>query len=278
MALSAHDFDYVRRLVYDRAAIVLDNGKEYLVESRLAPVARQQGFASLEHLVRELRRGPFNGLHRKVIEAMTTNETSFFRDFHPFEALRKDVLPDLLRVRRPDRQLNIWCAACSTGQEPYSIAMLLREHFPELGSWKVRIVASDLSEEVLARARAGSYSQLEVNRGLPAAMLVKYFIRHGSEWQLRDEIRNMVEIRPINLVEPWPVLPPLDLVFVRNVLIYFDVEAKKGVLRGVRRVLRPDGYMLLGNAESTLSLDPSFEWATVAGTGIYRLKSTATAR
>jgi chemotaxis protein methyltransferase CheR len=274
MTMGANDFEYVQELVRKRSAIVLEAGKEYLVESRLSAVARAEGFASIEHLVVELRRTQANGLHRKVIEAMTTNETAFFRDLHPFEALRAQLIPELMQRRGAQRQLTIWCAACSSGQEPYTIAMLLREYFPALGGWRVRILGTDLSREVLDRAKAARYSQAEVNRGLPAAFLVKYFRKQGVEWQVVDDIRRIVEFGELNLNEVWSGVPPCDLVFMRNVLIYFDVETKKTILAKLRRVLRPDGYLFLGGAETTMNLDDAYQRVVFAKNGgCYRLGS-----
>jgi chemotaxis protein methyltransferase CheR len=268
--IAPDDFGYVRTLVRQRSAIVLEEGKEYLVESRLSAVAREEGFGSVERLIAELRAHPGNGLQRRVIEAMTTNETTFFRDIHPFDALRQTLLPELIQGRATQRELSIWCAASSSGQEPYSIAMLIREHFPVLAGWKVRILGTDLSGEMVERARQGRYSQLEVNRGLPAPLLVKYFRRQGLEWQLSDEIRGMVEYRELNLNEPWPTLPPADLVFLRNVLIYFDVDTKRTILGRVRRVLRPDGYLFLGGAETTMNLDDAYQRVPIGRAVCYR--------
>jgi len=273
MSITAPDFDYIQRLVRTQAGLVLEPGKEYLAESRLLPAARKEGLNSIEDLVARLRSRPVDGLHRRVVEAMTINETSFFRDFHPFELLRKFVLPDLVRRREAEQTLVIWCAASSSGQEPYSVAMLLREHFSSLLSWRLRIIASDLSEEILARARQGRYSQLEVNRGLPASYLVKYFTKQGSEWQLKDEVRRMVEFQGINLTAPWPPLPIMDIIFMRNVLIYFEVDNKKLILSRVRRLLRDDGTLFLGGAETTLNLDDSFARSELERSGCYHLRS-----
>jgi len=275
MAIAGADFDFIRDLVRVKAGIVLEPGKEYLVESRLAPLARKEGFPSLPDLVAGLRSRSPNGLHYKVIEAMTTNETTFFRDHKPFELLRTKVLPEVVSRRGAGRNISIWCAASSSGQEPYSIAMLLREHFPFLATWRVDFLASDISQEMLARTRQGRYSQLEVNRGLPAAYLVKYFRKEGAEWQVRDDLRRMLELREINLTEPWPLLPSLDIIFMRNVLIYFSVESKKEILARVRRLLRLDGYLFLGGAETTLNLDDSFEAVPGLST-CYRLKEAVT--
>jgi chemotaxis protein methyltransferase CheR len=269
--MTAQDFEFVCRLVRDRSAIVLEPGKEYLVEGRLAPIVRQLELGSISALVGRLRAGADNGLSTRVVEAMATTETSFFRDLHPFETLRTTVLPDLFRRRAAEKQLNVWCAACSTGQEPYSLAILLREHFREMAGWRVTILATDLSGEVLARAKAGRYSQIEVNRGLPAALLVKYFRQHGSTWELAEDVRRMVEFRELNLVRPWPALPRMDLMFLRNVMIYFDAETKKSILGRVTRLLRPDGYLLLGGAETTLNLDDTLRRVEHLKGGFYQL-------
>lgn len=269
--MTDQDFDYIRRLVQERCAIALDDGKEYLVESRLTPLVKQLNLGSISELVARLRHQPNNGLPRQVVEAMVTTESSFFRDNHPFEALRKTVLPDLLRLRQAERQLNIWCAACSHGQEPYSVAMLLREHFPELATWNVSLLATDISRDALARARAGRYNQVEANRGLPASLLVRYFEQHGTDWQIQSSLRGKVEFRELNLAQPWPTLPRMDLIMIRNVMIYFDIPTKKSILGRLARLLKPDGYLLLGGAETTFSLDDSFERVEPLKSGFYRL-------
>jgi chemotaxis protein methyltransferase CheR len=272
MTLSQPEFNYIRRLVLEQSAIVLEEDKGYLVESRLLPLARREGFQSLDHLVKKLQAEPFQGLHRRAVEAMTTNETSFFRDFHPFEALKKSVLPNLVTRRASERELSIWCAASSSGQEPYSLALLIHESVPQLLGWKVRILATDLSTDILARAREGRYSQLEVNRGLPAALLVKYFQKRGSDWYLRDDIRSMVDFQILNLANAWPMMAPMDIVMIRNVLIYFGVETKKEILAKVRRILRPDGYFFLGAAETTFNIDDSYERVQFERTTCYQVR------
>lgn len=259
MAMTAKTFEYVRQLVLSRSAIVLEPGKEYLVESRLLPLAKVHGFADLDAFVDAMAANSFNTMHRQAVEAMTTNETSFFRDIHPFDALRTSIIPELITRKSASRQLNIWCAAASTGQEPYSLAMLLREHFPVLASWKVTFIATDLSTQVLAKARSGRYGQLEVNRGLPAPLLVKYFTKDGTEWVVKDELRNMIDYRELNLIENWPAMPTLDLVMIRNVLIYFDVPTKKKILGNIRQRMAPHGYLMLGGAETTMGIDEQFE-------------------
>lgn len=275
MPLSDSDLDYVRALVFEQSAIVLDRSKAYLVESRLTPLATRLGFASLPELVGKLRREALNGTHRLAVDAMTTNETYFFRDVHPFEALRTTVLPDLVLARAKERTLRIWCAACSTGQEPHSISMLLREHFAHVATWQVQILCTDLNRDVLTKAKAGAYTQLEVNRGLPATLLVKYFAKTGDLWQIRDDVRGRLQFQELNLAKSFPTLPRFDLVMLRNVLIYFDAETKKAILSRIRRVLAPDGILFLGAAETTLNLDESFESVPVGRTFCYRLKRPA---
>jgi chemotaxis protein methyltransferase CheR len=267
------DFEFVCQLVRQRSAIVIEPGKEYLAEARLEPVARSQGLASLDALIDQLRGRPYADLHQKAVEAMTTNETYFFRDQAPFEVLRDQVLPGLIPRRLAARSLVLWSAACSSGQEPYSLAMMLRHFFPILNPWSITIIASDLSAEMLNRAREADYSQLEINRGLPAPMLVKYFAQHGTTWQLKPELRRMVQFMRMNLVESWPMIPPADVVFLRNVLIYFDVPTKTEILRRVRQVLRPDGALFLGTAETTINLDPAFEPVRVGKTCYFRLRA-----
>ncbi len=267
--LSPADLDFIRGLVREQSAIVLEHDKQYLIETRMQMLARLEGFPSVNHLMVDIRAGK---RHTRVVEAMTTNETSFFRDLLPFEAFRKLVLPELTTNRAGERSLQIWCAACSTGQEPYSIAMLLREYAPSLKEWKLQLLASDLANTVLDRARKATFNQLEVNRGLPAPMLLKYFIKQGAEWQLKDDIRSMVQFRQMNLIAPWPALPAMDVVFLRNVLIYFDVSVKQQILARVRRVLRPDGFLFLGGAETTMNLDDAFERVPFERSGCYRLR------
>lgn len=272
MGISENDFQYITKIVLEMSAIVLEAGKEYLVESRIQPLALKEGFSSIEELVKKMRQNPNNGFSSKVVEAMTTNETSFFRDIHPFETLKGAVFPALIEKRKATKELNIWCAASSSGQEPYTLAMLMRENFPELLSWKINFIASDISEEMLERCRKGIYNQLEINRGLPATMMVKYFERHGTEWQIKEEMRKLIDFRLINLSENLPFMPKIDLIMMRNVLIYFDVDMKKKILGNIRGLLKPDGYLFLGAAETTLNLDESFERMNYKQSGCYRLQ------
>jgi chemotaxis protein methyltransferase CheR len=268
--MTDQDFQFVAKLLRERSAVVLEPGKQYLVEARLTPIVHKLQLKSISELVARARAEPRNGLPTQIVEAMVTNETSFFRDVHPFESLRKTILPELIARRGTERTLNFWCAACSTGQEPYSLAIMLSEHFPQLANWRVRLIASDLSCEVLARAREGLYSQLEANRGLPATLLVKYFRQHANQWQVRDQVRQMIEFMEINLAAAWPALPAMDLILVRNVMIYFEADTKKTILGKVGRLLRPDGYLLLGGAETTFGLDDSFQRVEPLKAGFYQ--------
>jgi len=269
--LNNNAFEYICNLVRDKSAIVLEPSKTYLVESRLNPVARANSLASIEALVDALRKPNSSKLIRAVVEAMTTNETSFFRDLHPFDALKATILPALIAARSRDRVLNIWSNACSSGQEVYTIAMLLKENFPELGAWKVRLIASDLSTQILDKAREGIFNQTEVNRGLPLPMLLKYFQKNGLTWQIKEDVRKMVEFRQVNLVETFPQLPPMDIVFLRNVMIYFAPETKRDILTKVKKVMRPDAVLFLGGAETTMNLDVPFQREQVGKATVYKL-------
>ena len=277
MPLLPADFSFVSDLVYRQSGIVLEAGKEYLVDARLTAVIRQLGVESIESLVKKLRAPGSELLARSVVEAMTTNETSFFRDVKPFATLKAEVIPDLIKRRSVSRSLSIWCAASSSGQEPYTIAMTLCEAFPELASWRLNFVATDLSKQMVERARAGKFSQIEVNRGLPAMMLVKYFKKVGTDWEISEKLRKMIEFRELNLLQAWPNLESLDIVFIRNVLIYFDMATKKQILGRIRRLMKPDGYMFLGGAETPLNLDDAFERHALDLSGCYRLKNTPVA-
>lgn len=258
------NFKHVAALLMREAAITLEAGKEYLVETRLAPLAVKYGLGSVNELVDRLRASEpaLTELHLEVVDALTTNETLFFRDVHPWESLRKHVIPKLREARASTRTITVWSAACSTGQEPYSLAMLLAEHFPDLASWTIRIIGTDISPTVLKRAQGGVFQQLEVNRGLPAIYLVKYFRQEGRNWILADAIRRRVEFRSLNLARHWTGLPRCDLVFMRNVMIYFDIETRRTILRQLKHVLAPDGYLLLGTAETAVNLDSAFNAVT----------------
>ncbi|HEY1065422.1 MAG TPA: protein-glutamate O-methyltransferase CheR [Pirellulales bacterium] len=272
--VSPEDFAFIAKIVRDECALVLEPGKEYLVRGRLTPIAQKHGLGGVAKLIERLRGSPGRALTTEVIEAMLTTETSFFRDFHPFETLKNVVLPELIERRRGRRQLNIWCAASSSGQEPYSIALLLQENFPELASWRVTLSATDVSLEMLQRAQTGRYSQMEISRGLPADVLRKWFTQEGTTWRLDERVRSAVKFSQLNLAQPWPAMPLWDLVFLRNVMIYFDPAVKKAILGRVARVLQKDGYLLLGGSETTLSLDDSYARVERLKAGFYQLKPT----
>jgi chemotaxis protein methyltransferase CheR len=276
MAINTSDFAYVADLARKNAAIVIEPGKEYLVESRLTPLAKTEGFDTLEAFLSKLRLDPVPGPRlAKVIDALTTNETLFFRDHHPFEALKKGVLPKIIEARAAAKKITIWCAASSTGQEPYSIAMLVRECFPQLRDWTVNIIATDISPRVLQQARLGQYNKIEVNRGLPAIYLVKYFTKQDDTWTLKEDVRKMVDYRMLNLIQPFNGLPVCDVVFIRNVLIYFDTAMKQSILRNIRKQMAPDGYMFLGTAETTLNIDAGFKPATFGPAVAYQAKEAS---
>lgn len=257
--LGATELQWLRHMVQARTGVVLEDDKVYLVEARLAALADREGFAGVRDLLAGLRMEETDGaLHRAVVECLLVSETSFFRDVHPFEALRQRILPDLIARRASQRTLHLWCAACSSGQEPYSLAILLREHFPQLADWNVRLIASDVSHAILRRAREGAYSALEVNRGLPATLLVRWFEKAGERWRVREEIRDMVEFRELNLATAWPSLPAMDLVLLRNALLYFDDPMRRAIFQRVAKTLASDGVLLLGAGESPQGLAPDF--------------------
>ena len=274
MSLSVQAFDYLRNLVRTKSGIVLEAGKEYLVESRIGGLVRQSGLASIDELVERLKSSSVDPLHRRVVEVMTTNETSFFRDGHPFDVLRTHVLPALMTARSSTRQLNFWCGACSTGQEPYTVAMTMLESVPRLAEWKISFLCTDLSSEMVARCRAGTYSATEIGRGLPPALLNKYFDKTGTEWQAKKLLRDMMTVKELNLTQAWPQMQPVDIIFLRNVLIYFDTNTKKDILGRCRKLLKPDGYLYLGSAETPMSLDEEYERLPVDRSGCYRKKQS----
>ena len=263
--MSPEDYAFLSDLLKKESGLSLTVGKEYLVTSRLDPVAASMGLTNLEGLVRRLRIHPDAELVQTVCEAMTTNETLFFRDAKPFENLQQVVFPALTEARRNLRRLRIWCAACSTGQEPYSIAMMIEATFPELKTWQVEILGTDISTEALERARAGRYTQFEVQRGLPVQMLVRFFKQEGRDWVAVREIRNRVTFREFNLLQPFAQLGQFDIIFCRNILIYLDTPTKSAVLRRLAGVLARDGYLFLGGAETVLGLSDEFERAEFKG-------------
>jgi chemotaxis protein methyltransferase CheR len=252
------DYDYLRKLLKDRSGLVLSADKQYLVESRLTPLARKAGLATLAELVAKLRQNN-ERLTVDVVEAMTTNESFFYRDKIPFEHFTNVIMPSLLAARAKEKRVRIWCAAASTGQEPYSLAMCLKEMKDKVAGWRVEIIGTDLSTEVLEKAKAGVYSQFEVQRGLPIQMLVKYFTQNGELWQLNAEIRGMVQHRQLNLLQDFSHLGMFDIIFCRNVLIYFDQPTKANIFERIARMLEPDGVLALGAAESVVGITNVFK-------------------
>jgi chemotaxis protein methyltransferase CheR len=253
------DYDFLRKTLKERSGLVLSADKQYLVESRLLPVARRTGLASLGDLVGALRAAPENTLMTAVVEAMTTNESFFFRDKIPFDHFRTTIMPALLASRRASRVIRIWCAASSTGQEPYSLAMSLKAIEREIADWRIEILATDLSNEVLEKARQGLYSQFEVQRGLPIQLLVKHFTQIGELWQIAPDIRAMVKYRQFNLLGDFSQFGTFDLIFCRNVLIYFDQQTKIDVLNRMARATASDGFLVLGAAETVVGLTEGFK-------------------
>ena len=270
MELTGQQFGYVSDLLRREAAIVLSPGKEYLVESRLRPLARQTGHPGIGELLTAAQSPSGLAVRKRIVEALTINETSWFRDREPFAALTDVVLPEILSDS-PGRPVRVWSAASSSGQEPYSIAIQLDKALPPGRDFQ--ILATDLSTEMVERASAGRYNQLEVNRGLPAGDLVKYFQRSGMEWQVTDKLKRKITFQQLNLAQPLPVMQPFDVVFLRNVLIYFSPETKRQILARIRKVLRPGGWLQLGAAETTVGIDAAFERVPVGRTAIYRAPS-----
>ncbi|MCC6469072.1 MAG: protein-glutamate O-methyltransferase [Alphaproteobacteria bacterium] len=257
--MKPEDFDFLSSLLKERSGLVLARDKGYLLESRLLPVARRHGIKGLDELVAAVRARRDAALLRDITEAMTTNESLFFRDIKPFEIFKSKVLPDLMASRQSSRTIKIWCAASSSGQEPYSIAMTLKEEGARVANWRIEIVATDISVEMLEKAKAGSYSQFEVQRGLPINLLLKYFKQVGDKWQIDNALRGMVKYREFNLLDDPATLGSFDIIFCRNVLIYFDPPTKTKVLDRMSRILAPDGFLYLGGAETVIGVTERFQ-------------------
>ncbi len=257
--MKPEDFEIISGVLKERSGLALNADKLYLLESRLTPLARKRGFGDLDELVKEIKIGRDQQLLEDVTEAMTTNESFFFRDNTPFDLFREQVLPRLLEARASTQRIRIWCAAASTGQEPYSLAMILREQEAKVAGWKFDILGTDLSREVLEKAKAGLYSQFEVQRGLPVHLLVKYFSQVGEMWQIDSAIRAMVRFKEHNLLYDFKSLGMFDVIYCRNVLIYFDQKTKANVLDRIREVLTEDGVLFLGAAETVLGISDKFK-------------------
>jgi chemotaxis protein methyltransferase CheR len=272
-SVSELDFAFIQRLMRERCGFVLEPDKHYVIEARLAPVASRYGLVSIAALVAQLRaEGESGALPRDTVEAVLNGETAFLRDVQCWNALKHVVLPALIKAREAQRTLRLWSAACSTGQEPYSLAMLLMQSFPELAGWDVSILATDVSKAHVQRAREGRYAQLEVNRGLPASYLVQYFEQEGRDWLLCPEAMRRVEFRELNLVQPWPHLPDMDLILLRNVMIYWDSATKREVLDRIARQLREGGVLVLGGAETTFYIADQFDRLDAQTPCCFRLK------
>ena len=272
--MNIDDFNLLAKLIRDRSGLNLTKDKGYLLESRLLPVARQHNLKTLEELTMKLRSRPDNALVRDVVEAMTTNESFFFRDVKPFDQFKEVVLPHLLATKTATRSIKIWSAACSSGQEPYSLGMILKEEKAKLQGWNIDIVATDLSTQILSKAQAGQYAQFEVQRGLPIQYLVKYFKQQGDRWQIDQSIRDMVRFRPLNLLEDFSSLGTFDVIFCRNVLIYSDQPTKTTVLERMSRQMTSDGYLFLGGAETVVGITNKFQ-TTLNQRGLYQQAGAA---
>ena len=262
------EYEYLRKFLKDHSGLDLSADKQYLIESRLLPLARKIGLSGISELVQKMMGGSA-AFNVQVVEAMTTNETFFFRDRIPFEHFRQLIMPQMLRSRANRKTIRIWCAAGSTGQEPYSLAMSLKEMGAALGGWRIEIVATDLSQEVLEKSKAGLYSQFEVQRGLPIQLLVKYFKQVGERWQINPDIRAMVQHRQLNLLHDFSQLGVFDLIFCRNVLIYFDQETKTNIFNRLAKAVEPDGFLVLGAAETVIGLTTVFK-PLVEQRGVYQ--------
>jgi chemotaxis protein methyltransferase CheR len=267
--MTGPDFDNFCRVVREQTGIVLTPEKGYLVSSRLIPIARSEGLAGVPELLAHLRGAPSPVLVQRCVDAMATHESSFFRDGAPFEQLATEVLPTLIAVRQTARTLRIWCAACSSGQEPYTVAMILQEMGAQLSSWRLEIIATDMSEPILSKARAGHYSDFEVRRGLSPERLKRWFVPQGTGWQVAPALRQMVQFRPHNLLQGSAGLGTFDVILCRNVLIYFDLNCKRQILEDLSRALAPDGALYLGSAETVLGVSAAFQ-PTPGSRGLYR--------
>ncbi len=256
--MKPEDFAFVAKMLKERSGLIVTPDKAYLLESRLTPIARKRGLKGLDDLLAMLPRGG-EDLQREVTEAMTTNESFFFRDIKPFDQFKQLVLPQLLQSRATKKSFRIWSAACSSGQEAYSLAMILKEEGAKFAGWKIDIVGTDISQEVLEKARAGVYSQFEVQRGLPVQMLVKYFKKNNESWQIDAGLRSMVQFREYNLLHDLKSLGQFDVVFCRNVLIYFDQPTKGKVLENISKIVPDDGVLYLGGAETVLGISDKFK-------------------
>ncbi|MFO1019562.1 MAG: protein-glutamate O-methyltransferase CheR [Planctomycetales bacterium] len=274
--MMSEDYQFLSSHLLDSSGLSLGPGKEYLLEARLVPLAQSWGLNDIQELVQALRKGQDKQLMAAVTEAMTTNETSFFRDKSPFEDLKEHLLPALMEARKLSRTLRIWCAASSSGQEPYSLLMLINDHFPSLlKDWQLEFIATDISNNILMRAEAGVYTQFEVQRGLPIQLLMKYFQQCPAGWQIKDDIRKRVKFRYLNLLENFHSLGPFDLIMCRNVLIYFETSVKQQILERMHKLMRSDGYLMMGAAETVLGITDTFTRFKPCTSAVYAPKASS---
>ncbi|MFH1301267.1 MAG: protein-glutamate O-methyltransferase CheR [Planctomycetota bacterium] len=269
--MSPEDYKYITKFLLDTTGLSLGENKEYLLEARLIPIAQAHGMNGIQDLVLSLRSRLDKNLEKEIMEAMTTNESSFFRDRRPFDELKTAILPDIIADRKMTQKLRIWCAACSNGQEPYSIVMVLREHFPELANWNIQIMATDLCTKALNRAEMGVYSQFEVQRGLPVQLLMKYFEQCEQGWKIKKDSGVSIQWKHLNLLEDFQHLGMFDIVFCRNVLIYFEPEMKRNILDRVRNQMNASGVLLLGAAETVLGISDSYSKLSGCQSAIYQV-------
>ncbi len=264
-------FHIYEKILKSESGLIITKDKGYLLESRLLPIAKEIGCENLDELARKIEQPFEKELRKSVVEAMTTNETSFFRDTRPFDNLRDVILPFFLKKNAITRRIRIWSAACSSGQEPYSIAMIIKEMESKFTGWNIEIIATDLSEDILDKAKKAEYTQFEVQRGLPIQLLVKYFEQQGDKWCIKDDIRRMIKFKTLNLLGEYSLIGSFDIVFCRNVLIYFDPDTKAQILNKIYKVLSKDGVLLLGGAETVIGLDVEFK-GVEGQRGMYRPK------
>jgi len=257
--MKPQDFDVYKNMLYAKSGYVITIDKAYLLESRLAPVIKKHGIANMDLLTMKMRRHPPTALVDDIVDAMTTNETMFFRDQQPFDKFRDVIVPGIIKAKGPNCTIRIWSAACSSGQEPYTLGIMMKENALKWAGVKFEIIATDLSREILDQAKAGKYSQFEVQRGMPIMMLVKYFTQTGETWTIKDDIKNMVQFRQFNLLDPMEQFGTFDVIFCRNVLIYFDQQTKGKILEKMAKRVHKHGYLLMGGAETVLGITQAFK-------------------
>ncbi len=268
--MNPNDYQYLSKFLIESSGLALGEGKEYLLEARVTPLSQSFGFSDVAELISKLRRGRDVRISTAVTESMTTNETSFFRDKTPFEEIKATLLPALIEKRRALQKLRIWCAAASTGQEIYSLLMLMEDSFPELKSWRIEVVGTDIAQSMLNRSQEAVYSQFEVQRGLPTPLLIKHFEQVTQGWRIKDTLRNRVKWQQLNLLSEFAHLGPFDMILCRNVLIYFEVAHKRDVLERMRNILSRDGYLMLGAAESIVGITDQFERFRECRSAVYQ--------